>query len=1402
MEDEVLRPTRHPDDHVNARGDETGAFAALAAAAALCAYPVLLSARAHERGADVWCFRSRLYSLPPPARASATACHTNFGGRAVPVPTPTTTPLASPLPDVRVTSSSPTPSANSGPGAGAGAGASARRSMTPASSGTNRAANRLSGFFSHLFSGDGVPSTSGNGGDKGKERASTPPPPPPPPPPALPPPTLAELGLTLSAMTTALSSGGGGSSAPASGTFVLPHFLLLCAPHGLDVLPLAGPGTGGLLALVRRVPFKSVVVMEERGVVVAIAGRRDTVRVYALEEVRRMIEWRVDGVARKSARSATSAKRSTFALGGSNSPVPPLPSSSSAVVAVKTKKLQTPLTAASTTSTATSIGTPSAAAAAAGPPPSYAAALVAPMDGRSAGMRAAGAAAVNGLGHGQSASTSSVASVPVPSHVHAHAHAHPQRSATMGPAPLAALAAAAKVDTPVPKSPTDDGPIDTFEQKRAGDWMDDPGSDDEALVAVGPGGSAALDERTSAAAAAGRSGSGGSWAVSTSTGSIATLRQTAQPGSPTTVRAPNAADAVAPPTSPTLSPGKRKTRPADLDLSTTPASPNAPLSPLVPLVAPAPTLLTLRQSLQQTLSQQRARPSAGRRSSIFGIQVAEDGAFASDAPSDVEELDDSNGDTDLDPLPSARRMNGLQESRIPEAPPLGSRSGPTAPPVPTGSGLNPTATMINPFNSSAALSGLAPHPAVAPLSLGRRWSEDRIATARSASASGVALSSSPTAMASTPPPGRSPSPLPGSPSRASNMQREPGQGHQHTPSAPPSLSSTPRHRFLPRIITAAFGRSSSAGVSEEVGGHGHGGEDGAAEREMRVAQVSVASMGPPKMEFVKLPGTKGAMMVKAVETARKSFLAILCGEQGEKVELFAGTYKTALGLSRTFILPDSPRNLELQLQGDDLVEIFLVFGGNVFGLEPATVRVREVRIGRQERRARRRARQARAEGASAGAEDDVDVQVNVAVENSDDLGSLAPPTPSQELEPPNSILAPASAQTVVTSTKEEEDQMGPYTTFQQLNFAPTFPLGTIADECIIPPSYPNFVRYREDWEGTPQDAGAIAGPVAVDAGGLSPPGLPTPPSQPPTRWFYKDPKGVVQGPFKTAMMQGWFKDGFLPLDLPVRREVETEYTLLRDLRAQSVDPTQPFKPQPLPLTPPAEATAEPALITIPTEPKPLLPPVSLLKQPKHFGPPALFFSSRGGHSTSVVDARGKSVLKGRLMWSAPNAQAGEVRRVEAFDVQDRAVVVALRRSALEAIDVGDALLNPGDDSRAFVPEYSAAPVTTNRRSPFVWRIGAPLNPPPTGALRSESTPNLAAGLSSSGMAGKLLKKEKPDWMLALENDLSGDPLPSKHASQEEVLFLGREGDNVFFAEKSASHFRVLRLAPTYPQSSS
>lgn len=255
-------------------------------------------------------------------------------------------------------------------------------------------------------------------------------------------------------------------------------------------------------------------------------------------------------------------------------------------------------------------------------------------------------------------------------------------------------------------------------------------------------------------------------------------------------------------------------------------------------------------------------------------------------------------------------------------------------------------------------------------------------------------------------------------------------------------------------------------------------------------------------------------------------MAILCGENGEKVELFAGTYRTALGLSRTFILPDSPRSLELQLQGDDLVEVFLVFSQNVFGLEPATVRVREVRIGRAERRAaRRRAREIRMgeapsnDSEAALAEEDVNINVSVGLSvavNSTAAGtsdvlerSQTPPLIPNEHPDAQPELVSSEAPAISTIANSEElvavARMGPYTTFQQLNFAPKFPLASIADEYIIPPTYPTFLEYRathEPEEGNNMDLAQVQ---------FSPPGLPIPVPTVPPRWFYRDPKNVVHG---------------------------------------------------------------------------------------------------------------------------------------------------------------------------------------------------------------------------------------------------------------------------------------------------
>ncbi|KAJ3524428.1 hypothetical protein NM688_g8564 [Phlebia brevispora] len=619
-------------------------------------------------------------------------------------------------------------------------------------------------------------------------------------------------------------------------------------------------------------------------------------------------------------------------------------------------------------------------------------------------------------------------------------------------------------------------------------------------------------------------------------------------------------------------------------------------------------------------------------------------------------------------------------------------------------------------------------------------------------------------------------------------------------SQPQSSMSGPR--FLPRIITNVFARRSEDQPTSPRFSEADG---------RRSFATPVTTQAPaPKLEYVKLPGTKNSIMIKAVETAKKSFLAILCGDNGEKIELFAGTYRTALGLSRTFILPDSPKSLELQLQGDDLVEVFLVFSQNVFGLEPATVRVREVRIGRAERRAaRRRLRETQQaaeqpDGDAAHAEEDTAVNVTIGVSvpapsiSSTEENQTSPipsPLPGTTHPADTASTADASSTSLQPANNDElitlaTAHMSSYTTFQQLTFAPNFPLATIADEYVIPPTYTSFVDYKTHHEPD-NDVNQTTDITQVQ---FTPPGLPVPVSAPPSQWYYRDPKGVLHGPWKASVMQTWYKDGLLPLDLPVRREEDDEFILLKDLRLQAVDPTFPFRSSPV-LTPLASgASSSTAGLPLVDPAKPLLSPISLLRQPRHFGPPALFFSSRGGHSTTIVDARGRSVLRGRFLWSPDDdedsvyshaVRLGDVKRLEAFDVEDRSVLVAMRQGGLEVVDFGDALLQPADHSRTIFPHFHPPTSAVNRRGPFVWRIGMPLS-------ASSST------LSLSSLPPKPLHRKKQSTG-PIRSPGRNDTSASGEADVErdEVLFLGRKDDEVYICERRIGSFRILRLAPTH-----
>lgn len=194
-----------------------------------------------------------------------------------------------------------------------------------------------------------------------------------------------------------------------------------------------------------------------------------------------------------------------------------------------------------------------------------------------------------------------------------------------------------------------------------------------------------------------------------------------------------------------------------------------------------------------------------------------------------------------------------------------------------------------------------------------------------------------------------------------------------------------------------------------------------------------------------------------------------------------------------------------------------MFSQNVFGLEPATVRVREVRIGRAERRAaRRRVREIRsgqnemADADQPAPEDDeANVNLNIGVSMHADVG-LSAHTNSHR-HPQDTTRTPTGGAHEAALAHAEElmalafAQLGPYTTFQQLSFAPKFPLATIADDYIIPPTYPDFLEYRAEYEPNGNGNGNLADIQ------FTPPGLPMPAPAPPSRWFYRDPKGTIHG---------------------------------------------------------------------------------------------------------------------------------------------------------------------------------------------------------------------------------------------------------------------------------------------------
>ena len=342
------------------------------------------------------------------------------------------------------------------------------------------------------------------------------------------------------------------------------------------------------------------------------------------------------------------------------------------------------------------------------------------------------------------------------------------------------------------------------------EWSSRTSSDDEAIdiVAAGASGSQALDERTSSMAPA-------------SSNQPSVLLPSNVPPIP---RSTN-----------------RRNRPANLDLSSTrmESSPSTVVQP----PSPTPTLKAIRQTLQShpsTLSQGATNSNP---------TVDHDG----------DEGDDEEGPST--PTDHITLAQALLESRIPGLPPAGTRQPQEA------ILINTRQVVDDPSRSRTSESVSQRSGRSGTTQRRRRWSVMDVLYGSPTAHPPEDVSAAPALPAPTPTSrprtlsrsrsGRVP---PNPPSRSESPAIRPPTPTRSTPNLVQNLQvTTPsRSRFLPRILTEAFGRRGSAhSTSSDI------------EKSRVTTAPTQTHTPPPKLEYVKLPGTKGAVLIKAVETAKK-----------------------------------------------------------------------------------------------------------------------------------------------------------------------------------------------------------------------------------------------------------------------------------------------------------------------------------------------------------------------------------------------------------------------------------------------------------------------------------------------------------------------------------------------------
>ncbi|GAA5885535.1 hypothetical protein JCM16303_002247 [Sporobolomyces ruberrimus] len=359
----------------------------------------------------------------------------------------------------------------------------------------------------------------------------------------------------------------------------------------------------------------------------------------------------------------------------------------------------------------------------------------------------------------------------------------------------------------------------------------------------------------------------------------------------------------------------------------------------------------------------------------------------------------------------------------------------------------------------------------------------------------------------------------------------------------------------------------------------------------------------------------------------------------------AGSRNISLSLNRTFVLPETPRSIDFQLQGDDLVDIYLIYPQSIFALEPSTVRVREVGAARGGRRPRGTSSRGHALDVSARGgpiEDDASAPAGL------DAVFVATDTSRSGMRRGVSLDQGPDRSAVRAVNAREAPSDPPPSTRTSVSPHPQTP----ALFSGFPPPPIASARPRPQRQ-------SLAGENVESVEDLSlPPGISTAPRRIPLS------RTLPPEPYTTFSQLALIP----PLPSGALSSSWTIPPLYADVVARS--PRSGDRVDTLCiLVSENSRTYQPAGT-------PLLSPISLLGGAalRNNGPPGLFFVSRGNSLTSIVTSNGRSIMKNPISWSTRRSALDDAapQHIGILVVdREKTIVVKVNRSGVQAITFED-----------------------------------------------------------------------------------------------------------------------------------